>query len=307
MVVLPLVGCGSIQKIEPVTVVTPGLPSPERALQQSLDRVHGFMASLNERLETPARTIMPHVHTTADMIASPTPHAPTPVVQQVAGHANATPLVGKGGITWFGFGDGTPTVTCQYPDICIIRLDRGETALQQDLSIEDMANWHADLVRGGKGIHAGWAIALDPGRQAAQTILTLRSSLRTYRMAVSTYGPSMRTVAFTHAPGEPIAQPDIPTTTGKTGTPDFSYHTSGTASWAPMRVYREAGKTYIQFPPGGINAAPRLVIVSPQTTGTQAYQTVGDSYVVDLPVDKAMLIGHEPSAPTLIITHGETK
>lgn len=307
MVVLPLSGCGSARNAEPVTVATPGLPSPERALQQSLDRVHAFMASLNERLETPARLSVPMQHTTDAMIVSTAPSAQKTPIPTSSPPPQASPLTGKGGVTWFGFGDGTPTINCRYPDICIVRLEQGETALQTDLRIDDMSNWHADLVRGDKGIHSGWAIALDPGAQATQTTLELKSSRRIYRLALSSSGASMRSVAFTHTPGEPLSQPEIVHTVGKTGTPDFTYHMSGKASWAPLRAYREAGRTYIQFPPGGINAAPRLVIISPQSTHTQAYQTIGDSYVVDLPVDKAMLIGHEPGSPTILITHGETK
>lgn len=306
MVVMPLTGCGTTPNVAPITVATPGLPSPERALQDSLDRVHAFMASLNERLETPARTSVPLQHTTEAMIVTaPTPQKPS--TPTTSSPPQATPLTGKGGVTWFDFGDGTPTINCRYPDICIVRLEQGETALPTDLRIDDMSSWHADLVRGGKGIHSVWAIALAPDAQATQTTLELKSSRRTYRMVLSGSHDSMRSVAFTHTPGESLNQPEIIHTVGKTGIPDFTYHMSGKAPWAPLRAYREAGRTYIQFPPGGIVAAPRLVIISPQSSQTQAYQTIGDSYVVDLPVDKAMLIGHEPDSHTILITHGETK
>ncbi|WP_264799052.1 TrbG/VirB9 family P-type conjugative transfer protein, partial [Acetobacter peroxydans] len=233
--------------------------------------------------------------------APATPAAPSPATR------NATPLIGKGGVTWFAFADGTPTINCRYPDICILRLDRGETALTSDLTIEDMSNWHVDLVRGGKGIHQGWAVAIGPGARATRTTLSLNSSQHTYRMILNAQANSMRTIAFTHAPGDPVSQPDITPRTGITGTPDFAFRMTGNAPWKPMRVYREAGQTYIQFPPGGINAAPRLVVISPKATNAQDYTVVGDSYVVPRAVDEALLIGNGAQAPEIHITHGGTE
>ncbi|MCP1242782.1 TrbG/VirB9 family P-type conjugative transfer protein [Acetobacter lambici] len=307
MVVTPLFGCGSAENAAPVTVATPGLPSPEHALQDSLDRVHAFMASLNERLDKPALVTGSFPHP-ADVAPVSTSAGETKtIVQPTHPHLSAIPLIGKGGITWFAFGDGTPTITCRYPDICIVRLDRGETATQTDLSVDDAANWHADLVRGSKGIHEGWAVALSPGVNATKTPLTLKASAHTYRMLLSAQSPSMKTVAFTHSPGEPFSQPEITLKTGLTGTPDFAYHMSGSAPWKPMRVYREAGHTYIQFPPGGITAAPRLIVLSPKAKNTQDYTIVGDSYVIPRAVDDALLIGNEPEAQQIHITHGGTE
>lgn len=307
MVVMPLFGCGSAEQAAPVTVATPGLPSPEHALQASLDRVHAFMASLNGRLDKPALVTGSFPHPADVAPASASASATKTNVQPTTPHHSATPLMGKGGITWFVFGDGTPTIACRYPDICIVRLDRGETATQPDLSVADGTNWHADLVRGSKGIHEGWAVALSPGMNATQTTLTLKASAHTYRMLLNAQSPSMKTVAFTHSPGEPLGQPEIELKTGLTGTPDFAYHMSGSAPWKPMRVYREAGQTYIQFPPGEITAAPRLVILSPKATNTQDYTIVGDSYVIPRAVDDALLIGNGANAPEIHITHGGTE
>ncbi|MFT8722585.1 MAG: TrbG/VirB9 family P-type conjugative transfer protein [Acetobacter malorum] len=306
MMTMSLSGCGSAHDTDPVTVATPGLPSPEKALQESLDRVHAFMASLNDRLDKHVPINIPQVQTKLAVAAS-SPLPPQPSVQSDPTHRVAVPLPGKGGVTWFGFGDGTPTINCRYPDICILRLDRGETAVKSGLELGDSANWHVDLVRGGKGIHQGWAVAIDPGAQAAQTDMTLKGSLHTYNMILSAQGESMRTIAFTHAPGEPLSQPEIMPQHSMTGTPDFAYHMTGSAPWKPMRVYREAGHTYIQFPPGGINAAPRLVVISPKATNAQDYAVVGDSYVVPRPVDDALLIGNGAQAPEIHITHGGTE
>jgi type IV secretion system protein VirB9 len=296
----------------PVRVDTPGMPSAELALQQSIDRVHGFIANMRQRLgDDPALRIRPGVALQSGGVmashAPPPKPAATPTPPGSGSPRNATPIVGKGGVTWFAFGDGTPTINCHYPDICILRLDRGETALTSDLTVEDASNWHADLVRGGKGIHQGWAVAIDPGTRASRTALTLTGSQHTYKVLLDTRGDSMRTIAFTHAPGEPLSQPDITPQSSVLGTPDFAYRMTGDAPWKPMRVYREAGKTFIQFPPGGINAAPRLVVVAPAGKTTQDYTTIGDSYVIPRAIDDALLIGNEAGSPQIHITHGGTK
>lgn len=302
----------------PVRVETPGMPSAELALQQSIDRVHGFIANMQQRLgDDPAlhirpgvarpinagavQTSLPVVGGTIHGAATTTPVTPPPIPR------SATPITGKGGVTWFAFGDGTPNVNCRYPNICILRLDQSETATPSDLTVADAAHWHVDLVRGGKGIHQGWAVAIDPDSQAAQTNMTLKGSQHTYNVILSPQGESMRTIAFTHAPGEPLAQPEIMSQHGMIGTPDFAYHMTGSAPWKPMRVYREAGHTYIQFPTGGINAAPRLVVISPKATNAQDYAVVGDSYVIPRPVDDALLIGNGAQAPEIHITHGGTE
>lgn len=302
----------------PVRVNTPGMPSAELALQQSIDRVHGFIANMQQRLgDEPALHVRPGV---VRPVPSVVRHVPLPTSGMAALGAttatsassspsprSATPIVGKGGVTWFAFGDGVPTISCHYPDICILRLDRSETAMTSDLTVEDVSNWHVDLVRGGKGIHQGWAVAIDPGVQATQTTMTIKGSQHTYNVILKTQGESMRTIAFTHAPGDPLSQPEIMPQHGMTGTPDFAYRMTGSAPWKPMRVYREAGHTYIQFAPGGINAAPRLVVISPKATNAQDYTVVGDSYVIPRPVDDALLIGNGAQAPEIHITHGGTE
>ena len=171
------------------------------------------------------------------------------------------------------------------------------------------AGWRADVVRGTKGVHAGWAVAISATSQAAEAVLRLVTNRRSYILRLAPHAPSMRTVAFAYGANDPVSQPepvDMPGARAHDRSPpDFSYRMSGAEpSWKPMRVYRDGDRTYIQFPPGGINAAPRLVIVSPQASSVQDYATTGDSYVVNRPVDDALLIGREAGSPTIRIVHG---
>ncbi|MCI1301332.1 TrbG/VirB9 family P-type conjugative transfer protein [Acetobacter sp.] len=302
----------------PVRVNTPGMPSAELALQQSIDRVHAFITNMQQRLgddpalrirpglTRPVAAVVPQAQATATSPVTPGTAPATPAPSSPAAHS-ATPLVGKGGVTWFAFGDGTPTITCHHPAICLLRLEPGETAQAGQITLSDTANWHTDLVRGTRGIHAGWALAIEPGPQAQQAQLSLPTSRRVYNIQLAAALPSMTVVAFTHAPGDPLSQPEITPRSGITGTPDFAYRMTGNAPWKPMRVYREAGQTYIQFPPGGINAAPRLLVISPKAANAQDYTVVGDSYVIPRAVDEALLIGNGAQAPEIHITHGGTE
>lgn len=321
-----LAGCAHEASTAPVPVAVPGMPSPELALQKSLDRISGFLGSLNERIPTPARQSVA-LATTPDraMQRTPAPSArpettpDTPEGAATSGslhetippHAHeATPLYGKG-VVWFGFGDGYARIRCTPGQVCIVRLQKGETMEADALAAEVGSGWRADLVRGTRGIHAGWAVVLTPSPSARSSVLRFTTNRRSYVLALEPSAPAMRIVAFTYSPNDPATQPDPQTEPAANApvvaqtSPDFSYTISGPeAPFRPMRVYRDGGHTYIQFPPGGINSAPRLVVLAPAMTGTQPYRVIGDSYVVDRPVDDAMLIGAGAHAPVIRMTHG---
>lgn len=313
-----LTACASGDDTGPVLVATPGIPSPELALQQSIDRVHAFMASMRERLDTPVVASRP-LETTrpTDITGTRTPAQPAPLpapvnATPVVRRHEAAPLFGKGGVVWFAFGDGTPTIDCAPGDICIMRLAPGETAETSALTLSDTTNWHADLVRGTRGIHAGWAVAFAPGKDAHDAWVSLATNARTYRVALAARSPGMRLVAFTHSAGEPAAQPDLTPHNGQssfaTSAPDFRFVLSGDSpAWKPLRVYRDANRTFIQFPKTQVAASPRLAILAPAGAAARGYQAVGDSYVVDAPITEAVLTGEEPGSPTVRITYGEPR
>ncbi|WP_225063069.1 TrbG/VirB9 family P-type conjugative transfer protein [Komagataeibacter rhaeticus] len=317
LAVLPLLaGCAAHPDTAPVDVTTPGLPSPELALQHSIDRVHSFMGSLNQRLDVPSPVAAPSgaaeaalAKTAPAAAPSASPALPARAATPQAARPDPAPIYGKGGIVWFAYADGSPVITCAAGDLCIVRLQAGETASQDAAVLTGSAGWRADVVRGTKGVHAGWAVAISATSQATEAVLRLVTNRRSYILRLTPRAPGMRTVAFAYGANDPVSQPEpaeIPASgTHDRSPPDFSYRMSGAEpSWKPMRVYRDGGRTYIQFPPGGINAAPRLVIVSPQASGVQDYATTGDSYIVNRPVDDALLIGREAGSPTIRIVHG---
>jgi type IV secretion system protein TrbG len=302
-----LTGCGDGGDVQPVEVATPGLPSPELALQRSLDRVHGFMESLNQRLPTPARASVPLAVTAAiPQSARPAdvPQAPSPSFPAGTPH-EASPLYGKGGIVWFGFGDGYSRVHCAPQSTCVIRLQPGENVDRSLASIGEQSGWRFTVIRGTRGIHAAPALVVDPSGNVEETVLHVATDRRSYAIGLVPGGPSMSTVAFAYAATDPKQQAEPPIADAGTMKPDFGFRITGPdVPWKPLRVYRDGGKTYVQFPPGGILTEPRVTILAPQHQTPEVRRSVADSYVVDGVVDDMLLsVGDGADRVTVRIQH----
>ncbi|MBB2156627.1 TrbG/VirB9 family P-type conjugative transfer protein [Gluconacetobacter diazotrophicus] len=302
-----LSGCGNDGNTQPVEVVTPGLPSPERALQQSLDRVHGFMESLNQRLPTPARESVPLA-----MTMPRTPHPALAMSPRVGSTPSlsvtpreARPLYGKGGIVWFGFADGFSRIHCAAGGLCMIRLQAGEHLSGDHTVMVQQAGWRFTFIRGTHGIHATPAVIVDPSANATRTVLHVDTDRRSYALELVPTGPTMKAVAFAYADGDPQSQPEPPPVETDTLKPDFDYHITGPdVPWKPLRVYRDGGRTYIQFPPGGILAAPRVTVLAPHHLTPEIRQSVADSYVIDGPIDDMLLsVGFGANRVELHVKH----
>ena len=307
--VLAMTGCAAVSSSAPVDVKVPGVPSPELALQKSIDRVHAFLDSINQRVDTPVRSTvaLPRTNLVAQSAPQPTLAQYHPAALMPATGAEAKPLFGRG-VAWFAFGDGYPRIRCAPGSTCIVRLAPGEIVPAGAVDAEPGPGWHATLVRGTRGIHADWAIALTAQPDAGEAVFHLSTNRRSYAMLLDPTAPSMRTVAFTYSANDPAAQPNLPqsalTTGGSVQAPDFAFAVTGAdVPWKPIRVYADGSRTYVQFAPGALAAAPRLVIIAPAGGSSQPYKVVGDSYVIDRVITQAMLIGRGANAPTVQITH----
>jgi|GEM_PF-3119113 len=316
---LSLAGCAP-ERTAPVALDVPGLPSPELALQQALDRTHGFMASLNERIETPARQTLP-LYTTNDYHGGPLvlhPDSPTSgAAPNPARGAEASPRFLRTGATWFGYGDGYVRVHCRPGEICVVNLQTGERVTTSRLRTDQEAGWTVTIVKGTRGVHSSWAIALTPHMEATSVVLHIPTTKRHYVLVLDPAGDTMQSVRFIYDNNDAQTQPepnpaDIRAAPRAEGTgqrsssvaPDFGFVISGAnPRWKPLRAYREGDRTYIQFPPGAIAARPRLVVLAPSGGKIGDYHTVGDSYVIDQRIEDALLIGAEPDAPSVRLTH----
>ena len=316
---LSLAGCEA-ERAAPVALDVPGLPSPELALQQALDRTHGFMASLNERIATPARQTLP-LYTTNDYHGGPLvlhPDSPTSgAAPNPARSAEASPRFLRAGATWFGFGDGYARVHCRPGQICVVNLQTGERVTTSRLQTDREAGWTITVVKGTRGVHSSWAVALTPHMEATAVVLHIVTTKRRYVLVLDPAGDTMQSVRFIYDDNDAQIQPE-PTIAdvqvnrrlvgsgqiSPSGAPDFGFVISGAnPQWKPLRAYREGDRTYIQFPPGTIVARPRLVVLAPSGGKTGDYRTVGDSYVIDQRIEDALLIGTEADAPSVRLTH----
>ncbi|MFT9089629.1 MAG: TrbG/VirB9 family P-type conjugative transfer protein [Gluconacetobacter sp.] len=311
-----LAGC-SAADTTPVDISVPGMMNPEMQLDRAIDNVHNFLVDFNGRLPTPAR------QSVALQVGAPLPVAAITNIPQAADAPPeriapsaprfAQPLVGRLGVTWLRYADATPRLRCEPGSHCLVWLEAGERFSTRALAASDPTGWSVHEIpgTGASGIHAAPAISIASNGDAKVASLTFQTDRRAYAWILDPGGPSMQRVRFSYHAGDPVTQPAVDQTvlalasggTAASG-PDFDYAIDGTAPWRPMRVYRDSGRTFFEFPPGGVSAAPRLVLTNPRTEGTLSYRTVGDSYVVDRPVEDAMLIGRERGAPVVSIHHG---
>lgn len=316
---LSLAGCEA-ERVTPVVLNVPGLPSPELALQQALDRTHGFMASLNDRIATPARQVLPLYTTNTDHGGPLVLHPVGPntgIETKPSRDTEAAPRFLRSGATWFGFGDGYVRVHCRPGQICVVNLQPGERLKSSELQTDQEAGWTITAIKGTRGVHASWAVALTPHMEASVALLHIATTKRRYVLVLDPSGDTMQSVRFIYDDSDPKSQPE-PSNLTADGTiatapsgqslpssaPDFGFIITGASTaWKPLRAYREGDRTYIQFPPGAVVARPRLVILAPSGAKADNYRAVGDSYVIDQRIEDALLIGPEPDAPSIRLTH----
>jgi len=153
--------------------------------------------------------------------------------------------------------------------------------------------------------------------EASPALLHIATTKRRYVLVLDPSGDTMQSVRFIYDDSDPSSQPEPlnlaadgtfavarPGQQAASGARDFGFVITGaSAPWKPLRAYREGDRTYIQFPPGAIVARPRLVVLAPSEAKAGDYRAVGDSYVVDQRIEDALLIGSEPNAPSVRLTH----
>jgi type IV secretion system protein VirB9 len=305
-------------------VDTPGMPNAELALQRSLDRVHGFLGELKDRIGAPAEQIA--MASGAQLPAAPAPRASqapaSPIqlgVRQLLHDATAT--TGKDGTVYFAFAGGTPRLRCRPGSVCLLRFAHGERLSLDDVRVEDATNWTVHIASAPSAQSQETVLAIMPKSGASATLLHVRSNLRGYHIALMpSNDASMLLASFTYRHDDPSEQDDpglaaagvadaggaIRSTAPHYGNPDFNYRILGSSPpWKPVRVYRDGGKTYVQFPRGGVLSAPRLLLSA--TTGNLTpitYRIEGDSYVVDRILEDALLVaGTGSQQQTVLLRH----
>ncbi|CDG41013.1 MULTISPECIES: TrbG/VirB9 family P-type conjugative transfer protein [Asaia] len=316
-----LAGCAGSPD-EPVTVRVPGMANPEEQLDRALDQTRNFLVDFNGRLPTPAR------NTVALQLAAPLSlHAVTSQPQatpatrwsedlipaspaQIATTHFATPIPGKGGVTWFAYADGTPRLGCAPETVCLIWLERGEKGTADDIVLSPDSGWQAHLIAGAHGVHAAPAVALSARGNARKAALRISTDRRTYIWLLDPQASSMPRVHFVYSRNDPGTQPEIAQATigpalQQAGAADFGFTIEGPdVPWKPIRVYSEHGKTWIEFPPHGVVSNPDLSVIAPQRTTPRLQHFVADTLVVeDVLTDFMLSAGSGSARKTLHIRH----
>jgi P-type conjugative transfer protein TrbG len=224
--------------------------------------------------------------------------------------AKGNPIAGRNGSVQFVFGAQEASVVCAVLQVCDISLQHGEQV--NSVQLGDSARWNVEPAISGSGGAEVQHLLVKPLDVNLETSLVVTTNRRSYHMRLRSHRSEyMPQVSFIY-PEETLAKWNmirtrekqhqekntIPTTGEYLGNLSFDYDVSGSAPWKPVRVYDDGHKTIIQMP-GSMQQteAPTLLVVrkagamftDPENVMVN-YRVQGDRYIVDIVLDKAILI-----------------
>ncbi|MFL1616228.1 P-type conjugative transfer protein TrbG [Acinetobacter baumannii] len=219
---------------------------------------------------------------------------------------NDMPGRGDAGAVMFQYGASMPTLVCAPLYACAIRLEPGETMIQMDTG--DAVRWKITPSLSGSGENATTYLIVKATDSGLTTNLTVTTDRRIYVIKlVSRIDDWMPLVAFNYpedqqrameryqAQIKAVRDATIMSDGGNVSTLDFGFKMRGdNPSWKPLRVYTDGAKTFIQFPKkvsSSNQELPTLLSVgSDDKEQLINYRLIGDRFVVDSVIDRAMLI-----------------
>ncbi len=219
---------------------------------------------------------------------------------------NDMPGRGDAGAVMFQFGASMPTLVCAPMYACAIRLEPGETMTQMDAG--DAVRWKITPSVTGSGENTTTYLIVKATDSGLSTNLTVTTDRRLYVIKlVSRIDDWMPLVAFNYpedqkrameryqAQVKAVRDATIMNDGGNVSALDFGFKMRGdNPSWKPLRVYTDGAKTFIQFSKtvsSSNQELPTLLSVgSDDKEQLINYRLVGDRFVVDSVIDRAMLI-----------------
>ena len=219
---------------------------------------------------------------------------------------NDMPGRGDAGAVMFQFGASMPTLVCAPMYACAIRLEPGETMTQMDAG--DAVRWKITPSVTGSGENTTTYLIVKATDSGLSTHLTVTTDRRLYVIKlVSRIDDWMPLVAFNYpedqkrameryqAQVKAVRDATIMSDGGNVSALDFGFKMRGdNPSWKPLRVYTDGAKTFIQFSKtvsSSNQELPTLLSVgSDDKEQLINYRLVGDRFVVDSVIDRAMLI-----------------
>lgn len=214
------------------------------------------------------------------------------------------PGLGHEGAVVFPYGARLPVVVCAplYP--CHLVLEAGETVRQVQLG--DAVRWRVEPVRFDSGPAETVALAIKPTDAGLDTALAVATDRRLYTVRlVSRERDWMPRVAFSYPErveaawtryyeGLRAERAAAELDDGRhVDRLDFGYavRPRGKVPWAPVRVYTDGSRTWIQFPGPAAGRAPALAVAEAEgeEPAMVNYRLRGDRYEVDRVVRRAVL------------------
>lgn len=220
------------------------------------------------------------------------------------------PRRGADGSVRYLYGATLPTLVCTPHAVCVIRLQPGE--IVNDVHAADTARWRITPATQGVGGNSTTMVVVKPTDAGLTANLFISTDRRAYTIKlVSTQEEWIPVLSFDYpddiqrewADYQRHQQQVVQDTTLPTGQSlldlDFGFRIGGDRpAWAPLRVYTDGSKTYIEFSSTNFGGeAPALVALGPREglfSGPSQelinYRVVGSRYVVDQVIDRAALI-----------------
>jgi type IV secretion system protein VirB9 len=214
------------------------------------------------------------------------------------------PRMSQDGKITFLYGTTMPPILCAPLRESDIELEAGEVV--RDIHLGDTVRWSVQPAVSGPEDNKTTHIILKANDAGLFTSLIVTTDRRTYHFSLKStredWTPRVgfdypdgfqRTWASYRAAVKTVRdERTMPETRQDVTKLDFEYKITGKAKWAPMRVYNDGVKTYIQMP--GTMAqteAPVVLVIGPDKKEQLVnYRLVGDRYVVDQIFDRAVLM-----------------
>lgn len=239
--------------------------------------------------------------------------------------ARSMPSTGKDGAVVFTYGATQPSLVCAPLTVCLLKLEPGERILKNGLQAGDTARWHITPSIMGSG---QTVLVIKPTDAALRTTMAIMTNKRVYSVnlvSVAAQSRAMSIAEFSYPEEEQAAWQDYyrqQEETRQNGTMengrnvsqlDFGYKITGdNPAWRPKRAYNDGVHTYIQFPDAMRSSdSPSLLTLardgswfSNPTGQLVNYRKEGNTYVVDLVIDRAELVlGVGGPQKRVVITH----
>jgi P-type conjugative transfer protein TrbG len=214
--------------------------------------------------------------------------------------------LGENGRVTYLYGSSVPTIVCAPLFFCSLELQPGE--IVNDVSVGAPGLWKVGLVTSGAGAGVTSLVTVKPVGYGASftTNLMVTTDRRSYIVQLTAHPSNwMARVSFAYPEdaGVDLAEyrrriASQQATTAQSVTVqsyqalDFNYKVSGRTRFKPTRVYTDGLKTIVEFPRAlSTTDAPALLSVGPDGKEELVnYRQAGNLYIVDLVMDKGVLV-----------------